>query len=298
MNASDLNKLSEDNGLDILESTIKINESGVDFRAAHAEDASGDKWILRVPRRTESMRNAAREKAALGIIRKQATFEVPHWSISSENLIAYKQLKGVPAATVDVEQQKYIWSFDENNVPDEYYDSLGSILAELHSFNQQEFKRLGIETLEADELRTSMKSRMHRVKEQYDINEKLWARWQAWLEEDSYWPDFTGVRHGDMHPGHIIIDRKSRVTGMIDWSEVSIGDVSVDFIAHLMVFGQEGLKRLIDAYSNAGGRAWARMDEHVTELLSTNAITIAEYAKASGLKEMEEAAAHILANDI
>ncbi|QQK78222.1 phosphotransferase [Salicibibacter cibarius] len=243
------------------------------------------------------MRNALQEKETLDIINKQANFQVPDWSIFSENLIAYKQLSGVPAATVDVEQQGYVWSFDETNVPTKYYDSLGRILANLHSITHQEFKNSGVEILGVHELRGSMKQRMERVKEQYDINKNLWERWQTWLAEDSLWPSFVGVKHGDLHPGHILIDQNNYVTGLIDWSEVGIADVSVDFMSHQLLFGKDGLTKLINAYDNAGGKTWSRMDDHIIELLTTSAITVAEYALASGMKDMHETAAHMLASE-
>lgn len=297
MNTLKIKQLIKNNGIDIIEDTIKINESGVDFQVAHAKDSNGDKWIFRVPRRPASMRHAQQEKEALDIIHEQASFQVPNWSIFSEDLIAYKELEGVPAATIDVEQQGYVWSFDETNVPDEYHDSLGRTLANLHALNHQEFKNTGIEILSAHELRASMKQRMERVKEQYDINKNLWARWQAWLAEDSFWPSFVGVRHGDLHPGHILIDQNNYVTGLIDWSEVGIADVSADFMAHQLLFGKDGLTKLINAYDNAGGKTWSRMDDHIIELLTTSAITVAEYAQVSGLKDMYEAATHMLASE-
>ncbi|MDV2682782.1 macrolide 2'-phosphotransferase [Alkalihalophilus lindianensis] len=297
MNTLEMKQLAHKKGLCILEETININESGVDFRVAHAKDQNGDKWILRVPRRPESMRHALQEKNALDIINNYASFEVPDWSIFSKDLIAYKQLSGVPAATIDVEQQGYVWSIDETNVPLEYYHSLGKALAELHSIPQQEFKTIGVEILSASELRAWMKQRMERVKERYEINQHLWDRWQAWLAEDSLWPNHVGLRHGDLHPGHILIDKVNHVTGLIDWTEVGIGDVSVDFMSHQLLFGKGGLTKLIDAYDNAGGKTWSRMDEHIVELLTTSGITVAEYAEASGLKDMHEAATHMLANE-
>lgn len=296
MNTLKFKQLANNNGLDILEDTIKINESGVDFRVAHAEDLNGDKWILRVPRRPESMRHALQEKEALDIINKQAIFQIPDWSFFSEDLIAYRQLSGTPAATVDVEQQGYIWNLDETNVPAEYYDSLGRVLANLHSLPQEGFKNIGVEILSALELRASMKQRMERVKKQYDINENLWERWHTWLAEDSLWPSFVGIKHGDLHPGHILIDHNNYVTGIIDWTEVGVADVSVDFMSHQLLFGKDGLTKLINAYDNAGGKTWSRMDEHIIELLTTSAITVAEYAQASGMKDMYELAAHMLAS--
>ncbi|OLO37056.1 macrolide 2'-phosphotransferase [Alkalihalophilus pseudofirmus] len=297
MNTLKVKQLAKSKGLDLLEDTIKINESGVDFRVAHAKDQKEDKWILRFPRRPESMRHALQEKKALDIINIYASFQVPNWSIFSDELIAYKQLSGVPAATIDVEQQGYVWSLDENNVPTEYYQSLGKALAELHSLPQQKFKNIGVEILSASELRASMKLRMQRVNEKYDVNQNLWDRWQAWLAEDSLWPSHIGVKHGDLHPGHILIDKNNHVTGLIDWTEVGIADVSVDFMSHHLLFGKDGLNKLIDAYDNAGGKTWSRMAEHIIELLTTSGITVAEYAQVSGLKDMHEAAAHMLASE-
>ncbi|KEK18695.1 macrolide 2'-phosphotransferase [Bacillus manliponensis] len=297
MNTLKIKQLATNKGLNILEDTIKVNESGVDFRVVHAKEQNGDKWILRIPRRPESMRHALQEKKALEIINNHASFQVPDWSIFSEDLVAYKQLSGVPAATVDIEQQGYVWSFDETNVPSEYYYSLGKALANLHSLSHQEFNDIGVEILGAHELRASMKQRMDRVKEQYHIHQNLWDRWQAWLAEDSFWPSHVGVKHGDLHPGHILIDKNNNVTGLIDWTEVGIADVSVDFMSHQLLFGKDGITKLIDAYDNAGGKTWSRMDEHIVELLTTSGITVAEYAQASGLKEMHEAATHMLANE-
>ncbi|WP_096200311.1 macrolide 2'-phosphotransferase [Bacillus sp. FJAT-45350] len=297
MNTLKIKQLANSKGLDILEDTVKINESGVDFQVAHAKDQNANNWILRVPRRPESMRHALKEKKALDIINNYARFEVPNWSIFSEDFIAYKQLSGVPAATIDVEQQNYVWSIDESNVPSEYYYSLGKALADLHTLPQQQFKDIGVEMVGASELRASMKQRMERVKEKYDVNQNLWDRWQTWLAEDSLWPSHVGVKHGDLHPGHILIDKNNHVTGLIDWTEVGIGDVSDDFTSHHLLFGKDGLKKLIDAYDNAGGKTWSRMDEHIIELLTTSGITVAEYAQASGLKDMHEAAVHMLASD-
>ncbi|QIW21391.1 macrolide 2'-phosphotransferase MphL [Bacillus thuringiensis] len=297
MNTLKVKQLANKEGLTILEDSIEINESGVDFQVAHVKEQNGDKWILRIPRRPESMRHALREKHALEIIKKHAEFQVPNWSIFSEELIAYKQLNGVPAATIDIEHQRYVWNFNEKNAPNEYNISLGKVLANVHSLPQQNFNNIGVEILTANELRTSMKQRMNRVKEQYHINQNLWDRWQAWLAEESFWPSHVGVKHGDIHPGHILIDKKNNVTGLIDWTEVGIADISIDFTSHYLLFGKDGLIKLINSYDNAGGKTWSRMDEHIIELLTTSSITVAEYAQVSGLKDMHEAAVHMLATE-
>ncbi len=78
---------------------------------------------------------------------------------------------------------------------------------------------------------------------------------------------------------------------------MGIADVSVDFMSHYLLFGKDGLSKLIDAYDNAGGKTWSRMNEHIIELLSTSGITVAEYAQTSGLEDMHEAAKHMLASE-
>lgn len=297
MNKLDIKKIAMNEGLHIVDETIKINESGVDFRVAHAEDINGDKWILRIPRKKESMRYAHQEKKALDLMKKQVRFQVPNWSVYSDELIAYKELDGIPTATTDMEKQAYVWTIDENNVPDEYYHSLGETLADLHSVATDEFRNAGIPIVDSSDMRTSMKERMNRVKEQFNVNRNLWDRWQVWLANDLLWPTQTGLKHGDLHPGHILIDRNNSVTGLIDWTEVGVDDVSIDFTAHYLIFGKEGLTKLIHAYDNAGGRTWSKMYEHIVELNAASPIVVAEYAQVSGIKEMYDMASQMLASD-
>ncbi|WP_147803855.1 macrolide 2'-phosphotransferase [Alkalicoccus halolimnae] len=297
MKTIEIKQLAEKNGLHISEETITMNESGVDFLVAYAKDPNKNRWILRIPRRPESMRHAGKEKAALEIIQRHVRFEVPFWSVFSEDLIAYRELSGVPAAVIDMEKQDYEWKLDKTNVPAGYYESLGTALADLHAIPPKAFHPIGAETTSAGNLRSSMKERMARVKEIYDVNETLWERWQRWLADDTIWPAHAGVLHGDLHPGHILIDENSRVTGLIDWTETAVGDVSADFLSHYLIFGKEGLAELLHAYARAGGKTWSGMEEHIEELLTTSGITVAEYAEVSGLKEMHEAAAHMLSQE-
>ncbi|BBP88601.1 hypothetical protein BsIDN1_22190 [Bacillus safensis] len=65
---------------------------------------------------------------------------------------------------------------------------------------------------------------------------------------------FRGSEAWDLHPGHILIDENQCVTGVIDWSEVGVGDVSADFLSHQLLFGKEGLTKLIHAYEKKSRR--------------------------------------------
>ncbi len=49
---------------------------------------------------------------------------------------------------------------------------------------------------------------------------------------------------------------------MIDWSEARVDDPAIDMAAHLMVFGEEGLAKLLLTYEAAGGRVAAARPPH------------------------------------
>lgn len=294
MNKQEINKLAKSKGLDIVEDTIIINESGLDFLVAHVEDKDGVKWILRMPRRQDSMAKANQEKYVLDVVNQHTHIQTPDWTIFTDELIAYKQLAGVPAGTVDPKIQNYLWSFDIENSPIAYHQSLGRILAELHQVPTSYVIDAGINMYNGVEARESMQSRMTNVKDTFGVNQELWDRWQAWISNDALWPNHTGLCHGDVHPGHLLINPQSEVTGLIDWTEVAVTDVSRDFVAHYLIFGETGLDKLIDAYEQAGGRTWSHMKEHIIESHAADAIAVAEFSQSSGLKEMEDMAKQML----
>lgn len=294
MNKQQVKQLAVQNGLDVIEDTMQANESGLDFQVFHAEDQSGEKWILRIPRRSVSMAKAGQEKAVLDAVNRYTLIEAPHWKVFTDELVAYKQLKGVPAGTIDPAIQNYVWEFDIENSPDAYHTSLGRLLADLHRMPAVHVKDAGIVMHDHIEARQSMAARMEKVKQTFGVSRKLWERWQAWIANDVLWPDHTGLTHGDVHPGHILINPQAEAAGLIDWTEAAVTDVSRDFAAHYLIFGEAGLNKVIDAYEKAGGLTWPGMKEHITELRAAEAVIVAEFAWSSGLKEMEDMARQML----
>lgn len=276
------------------ETTIEFANIGLDFQVAFGTDQQGTKWVLRLPRRKDAFLKTKQEKQTLDLLHDASLpFEVPNWEIYSEELIGYQILSGEPAVTTDSETQENHWAFDEKDVPEAFTQSLGQALAALHSIPIDS----GLKNdATAEKLRTAMSQRMDAVKESYAINEELWLRWQKWLENEELWPQEVGFIHGDLYPGHMLIDEDFSVTGIIDWTEAKVADVSNDFTAHYMLFGEEELEKLILAYQKAGGYTWPKMKEHIIELLATQAITLAEFAESSGIEGYKEIAKEMLKN--
>ncbi|MEG6523617.1 Mph(B) family macrolide 2'-phosphotransferase [Desulfotomaculum sp. 1211_IL3151] len=268
------------------EETMQFNESGLDFQVIFARDESGTEWVLRLPRRADVMPRTKAEKQVLDLVNKYAkSFQAPNWIIYTDELIAYKKLDGVPAGTIDHNIGNYVWEIDINNVPESFHRSLGRVLVDLHSIPSDKAAEIGLVVHTPEEARMSMKQRMDAVKAKFGVGENLWKRWQAWINDDEIWPKKTGLIHGDVHAGHTMIDKDANVTGLIDWTEAKVTDISSDFVFNYKAFGEAGLEALILAYREAGGYYWPKMKKHIIELDAAYSVSVAEFALVSGIDE-------------
>lgn len=282
-------------GLSLMNDSLVFNESGLDFQVVFAVDQQENEWVLRLPRREDVMPRTKIEKKALDLVNENITvFQAPNWSIYSDELIAYKKLNGVPTATMNTQTHSYTWEIDEKNIPDCFHQTLGKALAALHNVPVEKALEAGLTVHTPEVARKSMKERMDAVKEKIGVGDSLWNRWQTWLKDDEMWPKKTGLIHGDVHVGHILIDKNANVTGLIDWTEAKVTDASNDFVVHYRAFGEEGLRLLIDAYKEAGGYVWPKIIQHIIELEAAYPVAIAEFAMISGLDEYMQMAKQTL----
>ena len=291
-------EIAKKHNLILKEETMQFNESGLDFQVVFALDYSGVDWVLRLPRREDVMPRTRVEKQALDLVNQYVKyFQAPNWIIYTDELIAYKKLDGVPAGTIDHNIGNYVWEIDINNVPPSFHMSLGRVLAELHSIPNDKATEFGLIVQTPEEARKPMKQRMNNVKTKFGVGEKLWNRWQSWVNDDEMWPKKTGLIHGDVHAGHTMIDKEANVTGLIDWTEAKVTDISNDFVFNYKAFGEEGLEALIIAYKEAGGYYWPKMKEHIIELVAAYPVSIAEFAIVSGAEEYVQMAKKALEID-
>lgn len=139
-----------------------------------------------------------------------------------------------------------------------FAESFATALAALHAVPISAAVDAGMLIRTPTQARQKVADDVDRVRREFVVNDKRLHRWQRWLDDDSSWPDFSVVVHGDLYVGHVLIDNTERVSGMIDWSEARVDDPAIDMAAHLMVFGEEGLAKLLLTYEAAGGRVWPR----------------------------------------
>lgn len=282
-------------GLELSEDSLNFENMGLDFQVVFAADISKQDWVLRLPRRKDVFQKIAQEKKVLDFIGNyQKIFHVPIWEIYEEDLIAYKKLENEPAVTAAAETGEQKWLFNKEDIPKNYIKSLARSLAALHNIPVEDACKTGMPIYTGAEIRDVMKMRMDKVHRNYDVNGTLWNRWMRWIDDDTIWPEDTSVIHGDLFPGHTLIDSDYHVTGIIDWTEAKVSDPANDFTAFYLLFGENKLDELIRSYREAGGYTWMGMKRHIMALLDTQAITIAEFAESSGLEEYRKMAEEML----
>lgn len=275
--------LARRHGLDLTGDGLEISEIGLDFRVAFAPDTAGTDWVLRIPRRPDAVLKAEVEGRVLELLRARTGIRVPEWRVSTPELIAYPRLTGTTAVVVDAGTMTPAWKMDPKSPA--FAESLGAALADLHRVDHGAALKAGVPVRSPADVRRSVQNNHERVRRELGVSDGLWSRWQRWIDDESYWPQHSAFTHGNLHVGHIVIDEASRVSGILDWTEASVGDPAVDFIFHLKAFEVEGLERLIAAYEQAGGRVWPRMKEHVSELLAAFPAKYALFALTTGNEE-------------
>lgn len=108
------------------------------------------------------------------------------------------------------------------------------------------------------------------------------------------WPPQTVFVHGDLHPGHLILDPDHRITGVLDWTEARVSDPSLDLQLFAGCFGRRALEAVLVHYEQAGGLMWPRIVEHTVERWAAYAAFVADWALRTGSEEgMEHARQHL-----
>lgn len=275
---SELQALAARHGLQI-RGPLTLNEVGLDYRVAIATAEDGVRWVLRVPRRAEVSAKVEKEAQVLAMLRAHLPFNVPNWRVATPELVTYPMLEDSTAIIVHPNAAPE-WIIAQDS--EAFVKSLAVAIAALHAVPIASAEAAGMIVRTPEQARQKVADDIDRVRRELAVNEGRLLRWQRWLDDDSSWPDFCVVVHGDLYVGHVLVDHTEHVTGMIDWSEARVDDASIDMISHLMAFGEAGLSKLIHEYEAAGGRVWPRMAHHITERLATSPVTYALFGLESG----------------
>ncbi|MFU8803632.1 MAG: GTPase HflX [Bradymonadaceae bacterium] len=280
-------------GLELISDQDDFDNTGLDFKVLQAEDGEGVPWIVRTPRRPEVFVASRVEARVLQLVRPHLPVPVPDWQLHAAQVIAYPRLSGTPAW--DLESGVPAWNvIDPMRLPEDFVDSLAMTLAALQAISQNEIERADVPIDTIDEVRKALQCMMLETRAVLTPSEAVWTRWQRWLDNDPLWPKNTALVHGDLHPGHMLLDPKARLCGVLDWTEARLTDPSIDFAPILGCFGPAALDTFLDHFERAGGNVWTRIREHVAERWAINAVIIAAWGlKTENTKVVEHARGHL-----
>ncbi|MFE6446763.1 macrolide 2'-phosphotransferase [Nocardiopsis dassonvillei] len=286
--------LAAAHGLHLSARDATVNEAGLDYRVVMARDATGRKWVLRVPRRADVSEGMAAETRVLGLVAPVLAEDgvaVPDWRVRSPELIAYPALPGAPGLTL-TDAGEPVWHMDPAS-PD-YAERLGRLLARLHSIAPERTEAAGVEVRTPDRVRQAWRDDIARVSEAFTVSPALTGAWRAWLDDDTCWPERTVMTHGEIYPAHVLLDEEGAVTGVLDWTTARVDDPARDLSAQYGAAGEEMLRATLTAYERAGGHVHPGLAAQARHLWDASPIGYALYALTTGAEADLAAAAAVL----
>lgn len=270
----DVCEIAKVQGLYLDSSSLRKDETGSDFLVYHCKDTTGRRWVLRFPRRQSVAEGIAAEKRLLDLVQDRINIPVPDWQIVSDHLIAYPRLTGRPAASEDLKTGKLIWTIDQSNPPDVYIDGLAQTMANLHKIPTELAATTGIPVRTPEDVKKTFADKLERGRRELKMHDSWYERGQHWLLNDEWWPKQTVLIHGDLHPGHTLVDESGKITGLLDWSDAEIGDPGAEFIECSRKFPPETVERLLEAYERHGGHIWKGLRENIREGIAFAPLTL------------------------
>lgn len=268
--------LAARHGLDV--DVTHINEAGLDYRVAFARAADGADWILRIPRRPDVSAKLVEERRILDFVGPRLSVAVPTWHVCTDELVAYRRLPGEPGLTLDSSGQP-VWHFDPASP--EFAAALGRLIAMLQTIDVEAAGTAGVPVVSASEMRARWRADLEKVHDEFEIAPHLRERWEAWLGNDTLWPERRAFTHGELYAAHVLIDGPACIVGVLDWTTAKVGDPSVDFsYQHMM--GPAAFEATVAAYLDAGGVEHPHLAERCAELLAAAPLAYGVFALQSG----------------
>ncbi|HEU4535403.1 MAG TPA: N-acetyltransferase [Polyangiaceae bacterium] len=227
-------------GVRLTPAADELDTTGLDFVVARAVDDAGAPWIVRAPRHEGAALAATAEARVLEVVARLPV-AVPSWRVHAPDVIAYPLVPGTPAVTLGPTPS---WNvIDPHALPPAFLDSFAAMVAACWALPDAELaglRRQSIADARAEAAR-DVDLACPALAPPADVE----RRWRRWLADDGLWPDREALVHGDLHPGHLLLDDGGALVGVIDWSEAKVSDPSIDLALFFGSFGPGALRDLL-----------------------------------------------------
>ena len=188
------------------------------------------------------------------------------------------RIAGAPAVTLDTGAP--VWNHVDPAAPSEaFLESFAAALAAIQAVPANEMPTDAVDTIDA--ARERLDRAVRPARELLEPTAAPLERWQRFVAGDT-WPDHVALVHGDLPPGHLLLDDAGRLTGIIDWTDARVTDPGVDLAMFAGCFGRGALERLLPRFERRSGRTWPRLVDHALERWAMFPALGAEWAHRTG----------------
>jgi len=285
---------AERHGLRVRRETARLDDTGWDFVVVQVIDDDGQPWILRAPRRPGAAATVLAEQRLLALLRDSFAVAVPEWRFADETFIAYPRLPGEPAAAEDPVTFELRWRIDREHPPPQYLLALGRCMAQLHTTDVEAAAATGIPVRQPDAVRSRFAGHLAFGATELGMHASWQERGQRWLDDDTLWSPRAVLIHGDLHPGHTLVDADGTLLGILDWTDAEVGDPGQEFVEAARKFPPHVLDQLIGAYAANGGPAWPGLHDHVVEAIAFAPLALAVLGAEAGQQRYIDKARAVL----
>lgn len=245
---------AESHGLSLIPQSVELDELGTFFRVARGKSTDGASWVLREPKGPAAIARAENEHRALTLLGQRLLCAVPEWKIFSPELIAHPELPGAPLSP------------RTPAVSDSFIESVFENLLLVHGISAEDAQKAGLTIQSPEDLRKFYAEELQESAASFRIPHHWLTRWQSWIEDESFWPSYTVLVHGDLRAERLTMDSDGTLAAISGWGETHVGDPALDFAKIRLSMGSASLDALLSRYIIHESRAWPRMREHIIEL--------------------------------
>lgn len=234
-------------GLDVYD-VLRSPTTDADFDVVVVKDATGERWVVKAPRRASA---GAAMEAELGLLRALGRahdaglieFDVPR-PVGSVALgkaepgraVVYSELRGSPLSLAEVEPGPGLAA------------SIGRALAQLHELPVALVEDQGLPSYDAQEYRSRRLAELDAGVQTGLVPPRLADRWERHLENVAWWRFEPTVVHGDMGEHQLLI-REGIVAGVVDWVDARVADPADDLAWLAASAPQDVLESVMEAYT-------------------------------------------------
>ena len=209
-------------------------------------------YIFRFPRYPEAQKWLEVEIEILPMLRTSISLAVPQFDyICRKNpdfpwtFVGYPKIAGAPMAN----------SLLKPSAWESAAQQLGEFLTQLHNYSRKAAKQTQVPCFTATQWRDLYRTFYQQIKAEAfpimgsELQTQLSTRFEIFLRSEKNFHFQSTLIHRDLCEDHILWDQQvGRITGIIDWNDVSIGDPAYDFNGLLTHYGEVFIQRIMDHY--------------------------------------------------